>query len=339
LIVKRNKRGNSKEIYLGCNLFTENEENTEVEYEIDANKAYKKLKNGIPFSKNIGLVTDPCIALKRKIKLMPNEETTLNLIISVSEDINEVLESLKYYRVVENVKTEFNVSRAKVEEEARYLDLSRNDLETFNMLLPYVIYQNPLKSLYIEDLPKKEYKQSEFWKYGISGDIPIMLVTVKSTDDIYVVKEMLKAHEYFRVKGIKTDLIILDYEKNIYEQYVKDQVIQEILNMQIGYLQNISGGIYLLNKNEIEDEDLFKFRANIIIPASKGCVKDSIKEMEEIYKLKEKNIGNDKQNDIKIANFETIKPNIDFSNLKYYNEYGGFSNDRKRIYNKINQRK
>lgn len=94
------------------------------------------------------------------------------------------------------------------------------------------------------------------------------------------------------------------------------------------------GGIFLLNKNEIEDEDLFKFRANIIIPASKGSVYDAIKEMEELYNLKKRDIGKDKQNDIKIANFETIKPNIDFENLKYYNEYGGFSPDRKRIYNK-----
>lgn len=159
----------------------------------------------------------------------------------MSERLNEVLEALNYYRVPENVKTEFNVSRAKVSEEARYLGISRTDLETFNKLLPYVVYQNPLKTLYINELPKKEYKQSEFWKYGISGDLPIMLVTVKSLEDIYAVKEMLKAHEYFRVKGIKTDLIILDYEKNVYEQYVKEQVVQEILNMQIGYLQNISG--------------------------------------------------------------------------------------------------
>lgn len=219
----------------------ENDENAELEYEIDSGKAKKELENGIPFSKELGLVTDPCVALKRKVKIEPNSEITLNLVISVSENLKEVIDALSYYKVPENVRTEFNISRAKVEEEARYLDLSRSDLEIANRILPYIIYQNPLKSLYIESLPKKEYKQSDFWKYGISGDLPIILVTVKSADDIYAVKEILKAHEYMRIKGIKTDLVILDYEKNIYEQYVKEQVIQEILNMQIGYLQNVSG--------------------------------------------------------------------------------------------------
>lgn len=319
VIVKRNKRGSTNEIYLGTNLFVENDKGGELEYEIDASKAYKMIKNGIPFSKEIGLVTDPCISLKHKIKLQANEEIRLNLIISVSQNIEEVLQNLKYYKIQENVDREFNIARVKAEEEARYLSLSSKDLNTFQNLIPYIVFQNPMRANYLSQLADKKYKQSNFWKYGISGDLPIMLVLIKSVNDIYVVKEILKVHEYLRIKGINTDLIILDYEKNVYEQYVKEQVIQEILNMQIGYLQNISGGIYLLNKNEIEDEDLFKFRANIIIPANKGSVQEAIKEMEEEYKAKIKNIGNEKLSDVSVPEFEQIKPNIDLSKLKYYN--------------------
>ncbi len=325
LIIKRNKRGSTKEMYMGCNLFAE-ESDAELEYEIDYAKAKKALKQGKPFSKEIGLVTDPCVALKRKIKIEANEEKTLNLIISVSENLEDVMQNLEYYKIQENVKTEFGISRAKAEEEARYLGLTRKDINIFQAILPYIMLQNPMRMMYLSKLPKKEYKQSDFWKYGISGDLPIVLVLIKSINDVYVVKEMLKAHEYLRVKGIKTDLIILDYEKNVYEQYVKEQIIQEILNMQIGYLQNISGGIFLLNSNEIGDEDLFKFKANIVISASKGNILDAIKETEEEYRNNIKNIGDEKEN-TKNAEFETIKPNIDFSKLKFYNEYGGFSED------------
>ena len=162
-----------------------------------------------------------------------------------------------------------------------------------------------------------------------------MLVVIKSVNDVYVVKEMLKAHEYLRVKGIKTDLVILDYEKNIYEQYVKEQIIQEILNMQIGYLENISGGIFLLNANEIEDEDLLLLRANVVINASKGSLNDAIKDLEEEYKKRIKNIGDEKRNFVQVKEFEKIKPNIDFSNFN--NEYGGFSNDGREYIIKINK--
>ena len=321
LIVTRNKRGNNESIYLGTNLFVDGSEKTKMEYEIDGTRIDDIITNQEPFSSQLGLVTEPTIALKRKIKIMPGKDVTLNLVICVAENLNEVLKNLEYYKIQENVKLEFNIARAKAEEETRYLNLSRTDLEIYNKILPYIVQQNPMKSLYMENIVKKEFKQSDFWKYGISGDIPIILVTARFANDIYTVKEMLKVHEILRIKGIKTDLVILDYEKNIYEQYVKEQIIQEILNMQIGYLQNISGGIFLLNSNEIEDEELFKLKANIIINASKGNAKEAIKEMEDEYKRRMESYFTGKnaiKNSVTQRQYEQIKPNIDFENLKCY---------------------
>lgn len=290
LIVRRNKRGNGSSFSLGANLFLEGEESSKLEYEIDLSKVYELIKSGEQFSNKIELMTDSVVAFRKRVKIKSGEEAGLNLVISIAEDISEITKNLQYYKVQENITREFGIARAKAEEEARYLNLSRQDLETYNMILPYIMHQNPMRSLYMNELKDREYKQSDLWKYGISGDIPIILVTVQSANDIYAVKEILKVHENLRVKGINTDLIILDYEKSVYERYVKDQIIQEILNQQIAYLQNISGGIFLLNANEIEDEKLLKFRANIIINASKGTVIEAIQEMEEEYKKTRKNI-------------------------------------------------
>ena len=339
IIIRRNKRGNIKEMYLTCNMLVDGSPNNEIEFEIDNSKVHKMIERGLPFSNELGLVTSPCVAMKRKIKIKENEELTVNFIISVSEDLKEAQDNLDYYKSQENVKREFNISKAKAEEEARYLSLGRKDLEVCQAVLPYIMYQNPTKSLYLESLLGKEYKQSNFWKYGISGDVPLMLVLIKSANDVYVVKEMLKIHEYLRIKGIKTDLVILDYEKNVYEQYVKEQIIQEILNMQIGYLQNISGGIFLLNKNEIVDEDLFKLKASIIVPANKGNVLENIKELENEFKKNLPPFGKNKTHYESANKFEIIKPNININELKYYNGYGGFSTDRKRVYYKNKSRK
>ena len=341
LLVKRNKRGNIKEMYLATNLFIQSENMKKPEYEIDASKLNGILQNGGDFSNKIGLVTEGTVTFKQKVKLKSLGEETLNLVICVSENREQVLENLEYYRIQENIKSEFNIARAKAEEEERYLSLTKNDLKSFNMILPYILHQNPMKSMYMEKLLYKEYKQSDFWKYGISGDNPIILVEAFGLNDIYVIKEILKVHENLRAKGIQVDVVILDYEKNIYERYVRDQIIQEILNMQIGYLQNVSGGIFLLNKNEIEDEDLFKFKANIIFDASKGSLQEQIKEMEEEYakKLSEDEEKNPilKLENISIENiqFEKIKPNIDIENLKFYNGHGGFSDDGKEYIIKI----
>ena len=124
------------------------------------------------------------------------------------------------------------------------------------------MFNNPLKKLTLNNLPKRIYSQSNLWKYGISGDIPILLVKIEDLNDMYVVKDILKAYEYFRSKNVKVDLVILNREENSYDQYVNYEIENAILNRQVEYLKNISGGIFVLNINQIDKEmaELFNKR-------------------------------------------------------------------------------
>lgn len=337
ILLKRNKRGNTKEIYLAANLYTENQKNSDLEYEIDGTVVKDMIENSIPFSKQLGLCVDPVVALKRTIKIPANENVTLNLVIFVSESKENITENLEYYKNFENVKRTFELAKSKAEEEVRYLGINSRDLITFQKMLPYIIFQNPLKSLYIDKLPKRIYLQSELWKYGISGDLPILLIKIKDINDIYVVKQALKAYEYFKYKNINIDLVILDEEKNSYERYLHEAIIRIISDMQLIFMQNIRGGIFLINLNEIEDKELLEFRANLLIKASNGEINTIIQDMEEEYLEKNKNIGIEKTTNIQTPNFENISPNIELEKLKYYNEYGGFSEDGKEYIIKINK--
>lgn len=80
---------------------------------------------------------------------------------------------------------------------------------------------------------------------------------------------MLKACEFFRTRNINFDLVILDEEKVSYEKYLKDAIFQEIISSQLSYLLNKN--IFVVNDKK--DLDLFLFRANLVIEASKGSIK------------------------------------------------------------------
>ena len=56
----------------------------------------------------------------------------------------------------------------------------------------------------------KTYEQKDLWKYGISGDLPIITVTIKYINDIYVIKQIIKAYEFFRTKNVQVELVIID---------------------------------------------------------------------------------------------------------------------------------
>ena len=333
-------------MYLSANLSTNSETIGDLEYEINEDKFIGRgnfgipimVKNSIPLSKKIGLVTEPIVALKRTVKVKPDEEVVLNLAISVGEELDKVKENSKKYMSLENVKTEFEVSKARVEAESRYLRVKSKEIEIYQKMLSYIIFDNSPKSVFIKN--QNEYRQSDLWKYGISGDLPIILVKVKNANETYVVKEVLKAYEFLRNKNIETEIVILDEEKHSYENYVREEIESSILSNHMGYLKNIKGGIFSLSKGEINPKDikLLEFIATININSSKGGLQNAINEMEEEYLEKYTEVGDDENKQVLIEELNddiNILENKD--ELKYYNEYGGFAKDGKEYLIKINK--
>ena len=253
------------------------------------------VKNSNPFSKRIGLVTEGIVALKRTIKIKPQEKTKINLIIAVGENKEKVIENMKKYKAEENIQEAFKLSKAKVEAESRYLNVKGTGIRNYQKLMSYIMFSNPSKKINLDKLPKQKYNQSELWKYGISGDIPIILVKIKDINETYVVKEMIKAYEYIRTKNIQTELVIIDEEKHSYENYLREEIEGTILNSQLAYLKNQRGGIYQLSKNEISKEDLqlLEFVATVIIDGRKGGLQNNLKEIEEEYIEKYKDVTNE----------------------------------------------
>jgi len=295
------------------------------------------VKDSKPYSQNMGLVAEPCLASKRTIKIMPGEEVILDLVICISSNRDVILNLLEKYKNTKVITKTFELARAKVEAETIYLGLKGTDIEKYQKLLSYIVFNNPLKKLSLKNLPKRIYSQKALWKYGISGDLPIILIKIEDLNDMYVVKDVLKAYEYFRSKNIKVDLVILNKEEHSYDQYVKYEIENAISNRQIEYLKNISGGIFILNINQIDREDieLIEFKANLIIDAKNGDIKTIINDLEEEYLKTVKNIGIDAKPEYVIQEEVSTSINADMNNLKYYNEYGGFSKNRFRVCNKI----
>ena len=349
IIIKRKKReDNQQELYLATTLSTNSETMGDFEYEISEEKFIgrgnfeipKMVQNSIPLSKNIGLVTEPIVALKRAIKVKPQEKVVIDLIISVNEDEKIAKKNLEKYQSSENIKTEFKLSKARVEAESRYLRIKGKDIKVYQQMLSYIIFDNPVKSQRIKNSTEQSYRQDELWKYGISGDLPIILVKIRDVNDQYVIKEVLKAHEFFRSKNVETEVVILDEEKHSYENYVREEIEGAILNSQMGYLKNIKGGIFTLSKEEVNKRDikLLEFIAAICIDSSKGGIKNNIEDIEEEYLEKYKEIG-DEQKDVIWS--EKDSSDIDVlknkGELKYYNEYGAFSEDGKEYIIKVNK--
>lgn len=335
ILVKRRQREEGKtDLNVGVCMFTEDETIGELEYEIDKEKFLGRnniklpvtVEESKPLSKTLGLTTDSIVALKKTLKILPGKKATVDLIIGISDKKDELTEMLEKYKNKQKISETFDLSFARTEAESIYLDITGKDIELYQTMLAYLIFQNPMKKLELEKLPKKQYAQSELWKFGISGDLPILLVKIKDINDIYVINEVLRAYEFFRVKNINSDLVILNEEEYIYEKYVSEEIESAILNKQLNYLKNIH--IFVLNSKELKKEEieLLKFRANLTIDANKGELESQIKEREEEFLDTQSNIGLETPALPIIEQEENV--NLEsLENLNYYNEYGGFTED------------
>ena len=340
ILVKRKKRSeNQKEIYMGVNLYSQENQIGEVEYEISKERFSgrnnfgipKLIENSKPFSKKIELTTDSIIAMRKTINVKAKESTKLDLIICVSEDREYVLNTLKKYMNTDNNKRTFELSRARIEAENRYLDLSGKDISNYQRLLTYLLSNHSNTHVQISE---GLYPISELWKYGISGDLPIVFVTIKNINDIDVIAELVKAYEYFRTKNMEIDLVILNEEKEKYDSYVKDAILDCILNRNLAYMLNSKGGIYVLNNIKEEDKELITMYSNLVIDAKNGNLNLQLNDIEDDAPKVNANDVVEKIDFIEESKKENLLLNKD---LKYYNEYGGFSPDGKEYLIRVNK--
>ena len=344
LIKRKPHTQHETEIYMAITLFAEENAIGEMEYEIDKEKFIgrcnfgipKEVENSIPFSKKIGYTTDPIVALKHTIRIKPEETSHMDLIISVNENKDVAIKNLIKFTNNENIKKTFELLKAKVEAENRYLGVKGKDIETYQKMLSYLLFtpKVQIKKLYGKE---ENYPVSKIWKYGISGDLPILLIKIKDVNDIDIIKETLNAYEYFRAKGIKIDLVILNEEKESYENYVKDAIMSAILNKNISYLLNIPGGIFCLNNIDKNDKKLLEQRANLVINAYYNSLALQMEELENMILDNVKETAYDAQSYTINEDQEINDQEYEIANLKYYNEYGGFSEDGKEYLIKVNK--
>lgn len=91
-------------------------------------------------------------------------------------------------------------------------------------MLSYLIFNNPISKYKINTKMDEKYSVYDLWQYGISGDMPILLIKVGNINDVKIVEDLIKAYEYYRLKNIYIDLVIVNEEESSYENYVKDLV-------------------------------------------------------------------------------------------------------------------
>ncbi len=277
------------------------------------------LENNKDLNNIVGNVIDPIISIRRKIKIKPGSSCGISYISSVTESKEDAISLAAKYSELQNVNRVFSLAWSQSQVELNYLGIKPNQANLYQCMVSKIIFMNTMVRAREEYIKAVDKPQSALWAYGISGDLPIVLLLVRSEEDIGLVKQVLNAHEYWSMKGLKVDLVIINMEESNYLQTLTDALGDVITSGHSKGKENKSGGVFLLGRSTINEENInFLIGiARFLIDSDKGLlvkqVKNSIKLKYDALTLKSKHVENEEKH----YSFPERK-------LKYYNGYGGF---------------
>jgi cellobiose phosphorylase len=202
-----------------------------------------------------GPVLDPIVAIRCTITLDPQETAGVNIFTGVSESRDGAVALIEKYHdgYIADRVSELAWTHAEVM--LRQLNVTEQDAQLYGTLASSVIYANPTRRADRKVLLRNRRGQSGLWGYGISGDIPIVLVRIQSRNRISLIREMVQAHAYWRVKGLMVDLVIWNEDQSGYRQDLQDEIMHQVPQGQDSLLLNRKGGIFIRRLEQMSDED------------------------------------------------------------------------------------
>ena len=266
--------------------------------------------NSTQLSKKIVQTIQPIVAMRRLVNINPDEVKNVYLINSAGDTRDEAVDNLNEYTKSERLNTIFDLSKNHSFAEARFLNIKGKDIDIYQKMIEKLLFPDNKECHFELDLSNEK-----LGKYGISGDNPILLAKLRDKNDTYLLNELIKAKEFFDMKNIPVDIIILS--KNEIQTDFKT-----LINIPI------------------EDKRVIEARANLILDSKLGSISVQMKAKEMEQNRQDGKLLNSTKQDYS-TNKQTIKANelickqgkskkdieIDTSKLLYFNGYGGFSED------------
>lgn len=276
-----------------------------------------------PLSNTTGIVLDPIMSLRRRVRIEPGSSARVSFVSGVAASREEAVDIARKYGSAPSIARAFELAYTRSQVEASYLNMRASEIKTYQNMIPYVVFNSPSRRKMQSILKQNKKGQQGLWSYGISGDVPILLVAVDKEEDMDLVKDCLRAYEYWRTKGLKVDLVILNEDESNYLQPLQELLNETVLSSPGRHWIDHPGGVFIRNANVMPREDriLFYSAARIVLRGGCGPIDYQVRppDTDELPKVK---------------SFDRYR--MEYASkaapleLEYFNGYGGFSDDGKK---------
>jgi len=269
---------------------TEGEKAGSVEYETDRARFLGRGRNaanplsvmdGRPLSNTIGAVLDPVASLRKRVRIAAGASVRLAFSTLAAETREEILNLADKYHDPAAFERASTLAWTHAQVQLHYLGIGNEEANLFQRLANRILYSDPSLRPSSEILQRSHLPVSGLWAHRISGDVPIILVRIDDADDRGLLRQLLRAHEYWRMRHLAVDLVILNEKPTSYAQDLQlylENMVRTCQGATAHEHHDAHGDIFLLRADLLQEQDklLLQTAARAILTNRQGSLNEQV---------------------------------------------------------------
>ena len=241
--------------------------------------------DGRPLSNTVGAVLDPIFSLRYRVTLAPGTAVHATFSTGVAASREAALDLADKYREPAVYERAAILAWTQAQVQLHHLGIDSDEAHLFQRLANRILYSDPSLRPSPTLLERNDRGAPGLWAHGISGDVPIVLVRIDEAEDLDIVRQLLRAHEYWRLKVLDVDLVILNEHGATYAQHLHDSLEALVRASQSNPVQDGHpgvGGVFILRGEQLTDADrtLLQSAARAVLLSRRGTLADQVIRLE-----------------------------------------------------------
>jgi len=219
------------------------------------------LDEGAELTGTVGAVLDPIFSLRVKVRIPAGGSAHVAFTTFIAEEKERAIELADLYHDPYSARRALDLSWAQAQAELRDLGIAPADAALYQDLAGHLMFPHPGFRPAQSAVEENRLGQEALWTLGISGDWPILLATIDSSVGMPSIRQLLRTHHYWRLKGITCDLVILNVHPASYMQEVSDELLATAMASSEAGLLDRPGGVFIRRADLLKPEDITLLKA------------------------------------------------------------------------------
>ena len=229
---------------------------------------------------------DPIFAMRQRVRIGPGATAHVAFWTMVASTRTALLASIDRRSDTTAFGRAATLAWTQAQVQLRHLGITAGDASLFQRLAGYVIYAAPTLRPTSDTIQRGAGAQSGLWAQGISGDLPIVLLRIAESEHLEIARELLRAHEYWRMKQLPVDLVILNERQSSYTQELQgalETLVRTTQSRPRAVGEGPPSRVFVLRTDLIPPETraLLVSVARVVLVAQRGSLFDQLERIAE----------------------------------------------------------